>query len=72
MEVHEGAQLLLILLIPRPRSPGNDIDVVMQPLIKELKELWETGVITYDASTSTSFQMHVAVMWTINDFPAYG
>ncbi|XP_059291096.1 uncharacterized protein LOC132044618 [Lycium ferocissimum] len=26
-----------------PSSPGNDIDVYLQPLIAELKELWETG-----------------------------
>jgi len=68
----KAPNFLLTLLIPGPRSPGNDIDVFMQPLIEELKELWETGVRTYDASKSTSFQMHAAVMWTINDFPAYG
>ena len=44
----------------------------MQPLIEELKELWETSVRTYDASKSISFQMHDAVMWTINDSSAYG
>ncbi|XP_028060554.1 uncharacterized protein LOC114264150 [Camellia sinensis] len=63
---------MLSLLIPGPQAPGRDIDVYMQPLIDELKELWEDGVLTYDASIELSFQMHVAVMWTINDFPAYG
>ncbi|CAN6544560.1 unnamed protein product [Malus baccata var. baccata] len=33
--------LLLSLLIPRPRSPGKKIDVYMCPLIDELNELWE-------------------------------
>ena len=34
------------LLIPGPRSPGNEIDVYLRPLIDELKELWERGVET--------------------------
>lgn len=50
--------------------PGNDIDVYLRPLIDELKELGETGVETYDASPKTTFQLHAAVLRTINDFPA--
>ncbi|XP_042974803.1 uncharacterized protein LOC122306440 [Carya illinoinensis] len=41
--------LMLSLLIPGPRAPGNDIDVFMRPLIDELIKLWEEGVPTYDA-----------------------
>ncbi|XP_021737236.1 uncharacterized protein LOC110703758 [Chenopodium quinoa] len=62
---------MLSLLIPGPKSPGNDIDVFLQPLIDELKELWEFGVETYDASKKQSFKLHAALMGTINDFPAY-
>ncbi|XP_028082248.1 uncharacterized protein LOC114283584 [Camellia sinensis] len=29
-------------------------------------------VRTYDAKNEESFRMHAALMWTINDFPAYG
>ncbi|XP_028051487.1 uncharacterized protein LOC114256109 [Camellia sinensis] len=63
---------MMSLLIPGPNQPGTDIDVYLRPLIDELKELWENGVMTYDASTEQTFRMHAAVMWTINDFPAYG
>ncbi|XP_069149593.1 uncharacterized protein [Solanum lycopersicum] len=62
---------ILSLLIPGPRSPGNDIDVYLQPLIDELKFLWNSGVETYDASRNQTFQMRAALMWTISDFPAY-
>ncbi|WMV46923.1 hypothetical protein MTR67_040308 [Solanum verrucosum] len=62
---------ILSLLIPGPRSPGNDIDIYLQPLIDELKLLWDSGVETYDASRNQTFQMRAALMWTINDFPAY-
>ncbi|XP_019255072.1 PREDICTED: uncharacterized protein LOC109233652 [Nicotiana attenuata] len=62
---------MLSLLIPGPRSPGNDIDVYLQPLIEELNVLWESGVETYDASRDQTFQMRAALLWTISDFPAY-
>jgi len=29
-------------------------------------------VLTYDISKKQNFMMKVALMWTINDFPAYG
>ncbi|CAL1407367.1 unnamed protein product [Linum trigynum] len=64
--------LILTILIPGPTAPGKDIDVFLQPLVKELMLLWEKGVQTYDASSKENFQMHAAVLWTINDFPAYG
>jgi len=60
------------MLIPGPESPGNAIDVYLQPLIDELKELWKTGVCTFDASTKQNFMLHATLLWTINDFPAYG
>jgi hypothetical protein len=62
---------IMSMLIPGPKSPGNDIDVYLQPLIDELKQLWEHGVETYDASLEHNFRLHAAVLWTINDFPAY-
>ena len=68
----KDSYFMMSLLIPGPRSPGNDIDIHLQPLIAELKDLWENGAITFDSSTGKSFKMHAAVLWTINDFPAYG
>ncbi|XP_058766785.1 uncharacterized protein LOC131640406 [Vicia villosa] len=62
---------MLSLLIPGPKSPGNDIDVYLQPLIDELKELWESSIETCDSSMNQTFQMRAALMWTISDYPAY-
>ncbi|KAM6587737.1 hypothetical protein CsatA_010342 [Cannabis sativa] len=64
--------LMMVVLIPGRRAPGKDIDVYLQPLIEELKELWEKGVRTFDVVDKTYFTMRAAVLWTINDFPAYG
>ncbi|XP_061993969.1 uncharacterized protein LOC133711883 [Rosa rugosa] len=63
--------LFLSLLIPGPKGPGNNIDVYLQPLVEELKMLWTEGIETYDAFKKEKFTMRAAVLWTINDFPAY-
>lgn len=63
---------ILSLLISGPKGPGNDIDVYLQPLIDDLKGLWDEGIETYDASSRQNFQLRAALLWTINDFPAYG
>ncbi|XP_026452340.1 uncharacterized protein LOC113352780 [Papaver somniferum] len=68
----KGPFIFLTLLTPGPNSHGNDIDVYLRPLIDELKELWEIGVETFDAHSKEVFQLHAALLWTINDFPAYG
>ncbi|XP_066316723.1 uncharacterized protein [Miscanthus floridulus] len=53
------------------RSPGVSIDVYLQPLIDELKVLWEEGVKAWDAKERKDFDLHAILLWTINDFPAY-
>ncbi|XP_009770707.1 uncharacterized protein LOC142161614 isoform X1 [Nicotiana tabacum] len=62
--------IMLSMIIPGPSSPGNDIDVYLQSLIAELKELWEFGVETFDTESNQTFQLRAALMWTISDFPA--
>ncbi|XP_021770707.1 uncharacterized protein LOC110734887 [Chenopodium quinoa] len=62
---------IMSLIIPGPSSPGYDIDVYLQPLIEELKELWEVGVDTYDAVKDETFSLRAALLWTISDFPDY-
>ena len=65
--------MMLTLLISGPRQPGNDIDVYLEPLIEDLKVLWEEGVTgVYDAFKNERFTLRAILLWTINDFPAYG
>ena len=64
--------MFLTCVISRPKNPKNKIDVYLQPLVDELRELWDVGVVTYNISTAHTFQMKVALMWTINDFSTYG
>jgi len=68
----EQSSFILSMIIPGKRAPGNDIDVYLQPLIEELKELWNTGIKTFDSYGSEMFDMHAAILWTISDFPGIG
>ena len=42
--------LLLTMIISRPRQPDNDIDVFLEPLMEDMKILWEDVVKMMDAS----------------------
>ena len=64
--------MLLSMVIPGPSSPGWNIDVCLRPLIDEWTQLGSSGALTYDISRKQNFVMRAALMWTINDFPAYG
>ena len=65
------SSLIPSLVIPGPTSLGIAIDVYLEPLVEELRGLWDVGVQEYDASSKEVFQLRAAWMWTINDFPAY-
>ena len=65
--------LMMPLLISGPKQPGNDIDVYLAPLVEDLIQLWHFGIDdVYDAHGKETFTCRVAVLWTINDYPAYG
>ena len=58
-------------MIPSPKHFGNDIDIFLQPLIDDLKLLWD-DVEVYNVVSKSNFNLRVVLMWTINDFPVYG
>ena len=65
------SSLILSLVILGPKSPRIAIDVYLQPLVEELRELWDVGVKAFDASSKNVFQLRAALMWTVHDFPIY-
>jgi hypothetical protein len=64
--------MFLSMVIPGPSSLVRNIDVCLRPLIDELAQLWSSRALTYDILRKQNFLMRAALMWTINDFPAYG
>ena len=65
----------LALLILGEKAPnGEAFDVFVTPLVRDLLTLWR-GVPTVDASMQNEgrlFVLRVILLWTVNDFPAYG
>jgi len=63
--------MFLTCIIPGLTNPKNKIDVYLQPLVDELKNLWD-GVQTYDTAMRQNFVMKAVLMWIVNDFPTLG
>jgi hypothetical protein len=59
---------MMYMLILGPKSPRQNIDVYLQPLIDELYDLWVNGIETWDAKEKKNFKLHEILLWTINDF----
>jgi len=63
--------MFLALVIPGPKHPGRDIDILLEPLIDELKKLWLHGEMTWDGYKRENFKMRAQLCWTVSDYPAY-
>ena len=63
--------MFLTVIVLGPENPKEKLDVFLQPLIAELKELWEVGVQAYDIFKKKNFQLRAALIWTISDFHTY-
>ncbi|KAL4013603.1 hypothetical protein IC575_025775 [Cucumis melo] len=68
----ERKYMVLSMLTSGPKQPGDDINTYLVPLIEDLKLLWANGVELYDAYRAEVFNLRSVLLWTINDFPAYG
>ena len=64
--------IMLSLLILGPKQPDNDIYVYLAPLIEDLRNMWNEGVFVFDTHANEEFTLRAMLLFTINDFPAYG
>jgi hypothetical protein len=60
----------LCLIVPGPEAPGPQINVILKPLIKELKLLW-IGVEAYDCYKKQKCNLRAAYLWSVHDFKSY-
>jgi hypothetical protein len=62
---------MMPMLIQGPKQPGNDIDVYLRPLVKELLQLWQNeGVRVWDEYKQEEFDLRAFLFVTINDWLA--
>ncbi|KAL0378809.1 UNVERIFIED_CONTAM: hypothetical protein Sradi_3186400 [Sesamum radiatum] len=64
--------MFLTMVIPGLSNLKYLVDVYLELLIDELLQLWHVGVRTYNNATDKAFIMRVALMWTVNNLPAFG
>ena len=57
------------MLIYGLKQPSNDIDVFLEPLMEDMKMLWEDGVKMMDASVK-EFTLKAIIFVTITDYPS--
>jgi hypothetical protein len=62
--------MFLCLIALGPDHPGPKINVMLKPLINELKELWNV-VEAYNSHKKQKFALRVAYLWSIHNFMAY-
>jgi hypothetical protein len=62
--------IFLCLVIPGLDHPGTKIDVMMRPVIEELKILRE-GADVYGCYKKQTFNLRAAFLWSIHDIMAY-
>ena len=61
------------LLIQGPKQPGNDIDVLLEPVIDELLQIWETGVKdVWDEYKKEHVTIKAILIATITDLSGRG
>jgi hypothetical protein len=62
--------ILLTILIFGPTQRGVDMDVFLEPLMEDMKILWETSVQMLDEYHKDSFILRAIIFDMINDYPA--
>ncbi|XP_059292682.1 uncharacterized protein LOC132046145 [Lycium ferocissimum] len=60
-----------VMCHPSDREAWKHFDIAYPDFASEPRNIC-LGVVTYDISTKSNFNMRASLMWTINDFPAYG
>jgi hypothetical protein len=56
------------MIIFGPKQPGNDIDVFLEPLMEDMKILWEKGVKMMDVFLKNEFTLKAIIFVTITDY----
>jgi hypothetical protein len=62
--------IMMPVLIPDLKQPGNDIDMYLKSLVDDLLLLWkEEGVRVWDAQAEEHFYLRALLFVTVNDWP---
>jgi hypothetical protein len=62
--------IFLALVILGPKEPKKQMNIFLQPLFEDLKNLW-SGVDAYDSHLKYRFNLRVSYLWSIRDYLGY-
>jgi hypothetical protein len=57
-------------VIPGPKEPKKQTNIVLRTLMEELKKLWQ-GVDAYDSHLKYRFNLRATYLWSIHDYLAH-
>jgi hypothetical protein len=63
--------IFLALVIPCPKEPKKQMNIFLQPLFEEFKNLL-SRLDAYDSHLKCRFNLRVAYLWSIHDYLGYG
>jgi hypothetical protein len=66
---HKRKYLILSILIQGPKQASINIEVFLDPLMKDMKKLWNKGVRMWDQYQQEYFTLYSIIFFCINDAP---
>jgi hypothetical protein len=60
---------MLSILMQGPKQAGIDIDVFLEPLMKDMAKLWNEGVCMWDQYQQEHFTLYAIIFVYIHDAP---
>jgi hypothetical protein len=66
---HKRKYLMLSILIQGLKQAGIDIDVFLEPLMKDMAKLWNEGVCMWDQYQQEYFTLYAIIFVCIHDAP---
>jgi len=57
--------MMFCMMIFGPKQLGNDIDVYLSPLVEDLTNLWDEGVVVYDGYWNETFKLCAMLLCTM-------
>lgn len=66
--------MLSLLISGSDTVIGDRMDVFLEPLVEELRELWTDGTICNNVGRwqgEARFTLRAMLLWCVHDFPAY-
>lgn len=63
--------MMILLIYERNSITTTNIDIMLAPLIQELLECWNLGIVCFDANREEVFASRTMINWCLHDYHAF-